>query len=167
MWSRLKSRDDGTVPLEQWRYEKISSNLKNKQTKTLKNFIGIGTISWYRLAKMLRFSNSPSIVICFFISNCSLENCLSPSNEITLEVLTNSCKMAPLCLPSSHVLFWVKSKRQNRLLTFYQKLLGTDFAAVASDVNKNLRLHIFYFQGKNLFLKQCGWVLRRALLFLF
>lgn len=104
---------------------------------------------------MMSFPSVPHLVVCFFISSGCLENCFSPSNKTTLELLTIYCKITTSSLPSNHVLFWVDSKRQNRLIL--PEILGTDFAA---EVNKNLRLHIIYSQDNHLFLGQYGWVVR-------
>lgn len=144
-----------------WRYEKMSSNLKNKHSEELCR---------YRNCQLAQISQndevfqSSSLVVCFFISSGSLENCFSPSHKITPELLTNSCKIDPTSLPSSHVLFWVNSKRQNRLLTLPDNF-GDRFCCCCFWREQKPQIAYLLFSGQNLFLEHCGWVLRSSSVF--
>lgn len=81
----------------------------------------------------------------FSCGACFSRNLLSPVGYDTLSQNNHKLLLAkehPPPFPPARV--W-NSERQNRLLTI-PEIWGTDFAAVASDVEQNLRLHIFYSQ---------------------
>lgn len=73
------------------------------------------------------------------------------------QLLQNSLSLPP---------FQPNRNRQNTLLTFPENSGGGGMlAALAAEVNTNLRLHVLCSRGKNPYLERCGWVLRRASVF--
>lgn len=91
----------------------------------------------------------PCLAVCCFISSGSLENCFFQQIKTMPELWTDSCKIAPSSLPSNHALFWVSSKRQNRLLTLPENL-GDRFCCWGCRGEQNPQIAYPLFSGQEL-----------------
>lgn len=80
----------------------------------------------------------------------------TPSNKRSPELLSISCKITTSSFPSNHVLFWVDSKRQNRLLTLPENL-GDRFCCCGCWGEQKPQIAYHVFSGQQ-FISGSVWV---------
>lgn len=110
------------MELSRWSSKDRKNRAPASEANTVKSFVGLDQHQWQQVIQNGEIFQCTVMVVCVFsLSSSPEKNCFCWSNETTLELFTNSCKTALLSLRSSShvlfwVLFWVRSKRQNRLL---------------------------------------------------